>query len=365
MNSSPLLPAHRARGARLAARPEAPRSDTVLTFGDVPAEYRAGLEETLLLDACDAGRLRVSGREAGPFLQRILANDVRSLEPGRGAANLLLSPKGKVQHLFELLAREDGYLLLTGPDDAASRLRDSLDTYLFGEDVTIGVETADSARLELVGPGSGEVLSRALDAPPPELEGSHVELSVAGEPVYLVAARRYGSPAHLVEAGPAGVAELWDRLAEAGARPGGLVARDSLRVEAAAGLPGLDVTEDVYPQEARLEHAFSLAKGCYVGQEVVAKIDTYGGLNKLLCVLALEGDGPLPAGTRLLGTGEDEGRDLGLVTTWAYSFALDGSAALGYVKRRHQEPGTVLLADGRRATVLAPPLREGVLGSAP
>jgi folate-binding protein YgfZ len=140
------------------------------------------------------------------------------------------------------------------------------------------------------------------------------------------------------------------------------VARDSLRAERACALWGVDVDENVYPQEARLEEAVADDKGCFVGQEVVAKIDTYGGLNKRLFALAVAHDDPLPRGTRLLGASADE--DLGLVTTWAYSFALDGGIVLAYVKRRHQEVGTrFALSDGRgEATLLALPIEPRARG---
>jgi len=135
----------------------------------------------------------------------------------------------------------------------------------------------------------------------------------------------------------------------------GRIAWDSLRAEAGVAQPGEDIDENVYPQEARLEHAFSLDKGCYIGQEVVAKIDTYGGLNKRLCLLSVNHDDPVPRGTRLHRQDPDSGewRDLGIATTWAYSFALDCGVILAFVKRKHQEPGTEFrLGDGPGAATL-------------
>jgi folate-binding protein YgfZ len=105
---------------------------------------------------------------------------------------------------------------------------------------------------------------------------------------------------------------------------------------------GVDIDDTIYPQEARLESAFSLDKGCYIGQEVVAKIDTYGGLNKRLMLLHVEHDNPIAPGTRLERFDEKRNtwRDLGVVTSWGYSFAIDGGCVLAYVKRRHQDEGT-------------------------
>ena len=127
--------------------------------------------------------------------------------------------------------------------------------------------------------------------------------------------------------------------------------------------PGVDVDENVYPQEARLEDAFSLTKGCYIGQEVVAKIDTYGGLNKRLVALRISHDDPVARGTRLLRLDEGEWRDLGVVTSWAYSFVLDTGLVLAYVKRRHQKIGTEFrVGDGpASAVIVALPVRAGAL----
>ncbi|MCB9913821.1 MAG: hypothetical protein H6828_01580 [Planctomycetes bacterium] len=154
--------------------------------------------------------------------------------------------------------------------------------------------------------------------------------------------RALGVDALRLDAGPAGAPALW-RALSAHARPTGRVVADVLRVAEVAALPGEDVNDDIYPQEARLEDAFSLSKGCYIGQEVVAKIDTYGGLNKRLCALRVSHDDPVSAGTRLFRQDPESGewRDLGVVTSWAYSFEDDTGRVLAYLKRRHQAPGTV------------------------
>ncbi|MFT5197745.1 MAG: folate-binding protein YgfZ [Planctomycetota bacterium] len=120
----------------------------------------------------------------------------------------------------------------------------------------------------------------------------------------------------------------------------------------------MDIDDTIYPQEANLQDAFSLTKGCYIGQEVVAKIDTYGGLNKRILLLKAP-DSPVAAGTRLMRqtAGPDsEWRDLGVVTTWTYSFATDHGVVLAYVKRKHQAQGTEFrLGDGPdTATILTP-----------
>jgi len=353
MERSALLELHQARGVRLAARPEAPALAAPLLFGDVPAEYRAGREGCALLDASDRGLVRVGGPEASDFLHRLLANHVKPLAAGSGNANLLLTSKGKVQFAFELERHPEGFELSTPPGRGAA-LAAALERYHFAEKLTLADASAEHAPLECLGPGTAEVLAR-LVGPRLELAPFHwVELDWNGTSLRV---QRLGHGSLRLDAGPLGAARLWDALRAVGATPAGLVARDCLRVEAGRALFGVDVDENVYPQEAGLEAAFALDKGCYVGQEVVAKIDTYGGLNKRLLTLAVEHPDPVARGTPLVRVEDGQRRELGLVTSWAYSFALDTGLVLAYVKRQHQAPGTVfeLGTSGARATVVPPP----------
>lgn len=339
MKTSPLLSRLAAAGARIGARPEAPDLDAVLTFGDVPSEYAAARERCVLFDATDRGKIRVTGHDATDFLHRILANDVRSLSPSEGNRNLLLTPKGKVTGLFDL-SRDEEWIELSCPPGTEESLAEAIDMFVFTEDVTLTACGETHAPLELAGPAARATASEALGVDATRLEelADHATLR---EPdgTTVTAMRIAGLPGLRIDPGPGGVERTFDSLRDAGAVPAGIVARDILRVEFGSALFGVDVDENVYPQEARLEDAFSLDKGCYIGQEVVAKIDTYGGLNKLLLSLAVEHDDPIPRGTRLLSR-DEERRDLGVVTSWSYSFVLDTGLVLAYVKRKHQAPGT-------------------------
>lgn len=352
MHSSPLLDLHRDAGARVTPTHA---GSLVLTHGDVPAEYRAGREGALLLDATRRGCLEITGADAPAFLHRILANHVLALAEGEGNANLLLSPKGKVQAWFDLFRTGEGFRCETAPGEAEA-LRVALDLYLFGEDVQLTDATESFAPLELAGPGAAAVLGAALPEFDRAASGTQLLTSALGS-VRVRPAEVAGERGWRVDVKAGGTASLWKLLLASGATPGGLVAEDSLRTERLRPRWSVDASDEVYPQEARLGDAFALDKGCYVGQEVVAKIDTYGGLNKQLFALRVASEDPVPPGTRLLRTLDGEVRDLGLVTSWAYSFEHDSGLVLGYVKKRHQEPGTVFDLEGlgTQATLLAPP----------
>lgn len=336
MQNSPLLPHHEAAGARLVG-------DRLLTYGHVPSEYRAARESAALFDATTRGAIQATGPEAGAFLHRLTANPVRGLPVGGGNSNLLLTGKGKVQHTFDVARTSEHAYQLSTPPGCAGALQAALDMYLFSEELELADMTEQHAPIELCGPQAYAIATTALGSPLPTEDHAHRQVS--GTLVTIL--ERMGQPGIRLDPGPEGVVDLWTRLVTAGAQPAGLVAQDSLRAETGTAEWGRDVDENVYPQEARLEAAFSLEKGCYIGQEVVAKIDTYGGLNKRLELLRVDGDDPVPPGTRLFKDDGGEWRDLGLTTTWAYSFALDGGVVLAYVKRKHQEVGTIFrLGDG-------------------
>lgn len=358
MEATCLEDRHRAADARFA---DAGGRPLLLTYGDVPAEYAAARERAALFDRTDRGLVVATGDDRADFLHRILANDVRRLEPGTGNRNLLLTPKGKVLFAFELEV-EDGSIRLETEPGAAAALIDAIEMFHFTEAVEFADATAETAPVALAGPRAAELVEHLAGISPPEL-GRVVRAEHDGHALRVAARAVAGSPGWSLDAGPAGAGALWDALTAAGARPAGRIAWDSLRVEAAAAEPGFDVDDGIYPQEARWEAAFSLDKGCYIGQEVVAKIDTYGGLNKRLCALRIDHDDPVPTGERLYRIDGDERRDLGVITSWAYSFELDGGLALAYVKRKHQAVGTTFeIGEGRgTASIVAIPVRPDAL----
>ncbi len=361
VNASALVQLHLAQGATLSSGPRA----FPLVFAGVPDEYRSAREGCAMLDQTDRGCLELRGPEAASFLHRLSANEVRKLVAGQGARNLLLSSKGKVLFDFDLSVESDRILLSTSPGRAAALLS-ALDTYRFSEKVSFTDLTERHAPLALCGPRADEIVERVCAVRPPEQAHAHVSGQFEGAAVAIARTPVAGSSGVRLDAGPERVAALWSALAAQGAQPMGRVAYDSLRVEAGWAEPELDIDDSVYPQEARLERAFSLDKGCYIGQEVVAKIDTYGGLNKRLVALAVSHDDPIPRGARLLREDAGEWRDLGVCTSWAYSFELDRGLVLAYVKRRSQAVGTRFrIGDAQsplgEATVVAIPVRRDAL----
>lgn len=301
--------------------------------------------------------LRLSGPDSPAFLQGLVTNDVLRLPAGSGCDALFLTPKGKLRAVTTVLALPDA-LLLDAPAELRERLREILGTYLpFHPSVGLADETDATAVLHLEGPRAGETLRSAGAAQLPADPGDHAAAELRGAAVRLVAASRAGEPGWDLRTEPPAVAGLLALLAERGAVPVPGEALDAARVE--AGIPwwGRELGDDVLPDEAGLtKSAVSYTKGCYVGQETVARLRTYGHVNRNLVGLVLDEDAFAASGDEVRAAQTR----IGGVTSATLSARLGRWVALAYVRREHAAPGTRLevlgASGGSGATVTAFPI---------
>jgi aminomethyltransferase len=238
---------------------------------------------------------------------------------------------------------QDDRLLLVLPSGLTEKTLQQLDHFLISEKAYFEAADEAVAILAVQGPAAPALLAalagRALDLDPFQ----HAEVSIAGGPVRIANRREAGVPGYHCWTIALHAPALWQALVEAGARPAGVDALDAHRVEAGVPWYGIDVDETVILPETRLEQLVSYNKGCYIGQEVVARVKYRGHVNRALTGLALDGD-RLPApGARVVAADKDVGR----ITSSVRSPALGRPIALGYVRREHWEPGTaVSVVDG-------------------
>jgi folate-binding protein YgfZ len=294
------------------------------------------------------GILEATGPKRVEFLQGMLSNDVVRLVPGQGCRAALLDVKGHVQSLMRALATADA-IHLEMPQDRLSLVLGFLNHHKVAAPVRF--RPADEAVLALVGPKAPEVLARAGAAPPPPTPESHASAVIGGRDVLLVTAGDLparGLCLHLAREGGPDVAAA---LLDAGATSLEAGALDALRIEEGRAWFGPDVTDENLLHETGQEPEYaSFTKGCYVGQEVVARLAARGGhVNKALRGLRLEA--PTNAGAAVRA----ESAVVGRVTTAAVSPRL-GPIAMAYVHRSHFEPGTRLEVEGVAATVASLPL---------
>jgi folate-binding protein YgfZ len=152
----------------------------------------------------------------------------------------------------------------------------------------------------------------------------------------------------------AAVGTLWQALRQLGAKACGMKALEAVRIEEGFPVIGLDITDKNLPQEVgRNEKAISFTKGCYLGQEIVARIDSRGAVAKMLSGLRFESTEVPTAGGELT----HEGQPAGTITSAAYSPGFKASVALAYIRRPHHEPGVTLDSEWGKATVVELPMR--------
>ena len=313
-------------------------ADAVTARVELDAQYRQLREECGLLDRSGRGKLAVTGTDAAEYLQGQLTNDVEALEPGEGQYAALLDRKGHIQADMRVLRPAAEELWIDTEPEGLEAARKHLQMYKIGREVEVVDVTDERAIFSLIGPRSAEI---AGTPPLPayaceETSVGGVDCLVAGTPdgVDLIAASEDSD-------------RLREALLEAGAVEVGPEAIEILRIEAGTPRFGAEMGAETMPAEAGIvEATVSFTKGCYIGQETVARLHYKGRPNRLLRGLCLSGPAPAGAALRL---GDKEVGALGSSTV---SPAL-GPIALAIV-RREAEPGAELAVgeDGVTARVV-------------
>lgn len=311
---------------------------------DIDAEYRQIREECGLLER-ERAFIEVRGPEAGEYLQGQITNDAEGLAAKSGCYALLLDRKGHVQTDMRLLRLDGDHFRIDAPTSAGPALLKHLETYMIGRKVEID-ETA-AGLISLLGPGSIAVTGLA-----PGDEFASTQSTIAGSECLVVA-----TDAGLdVICPPARVAAVRDQLVADGAVPVSQAAAEILRVESGRPALGGEMNAAPMPAEAGVvERAVDFTKGCYIGQEPVARLHYRGRPNRHLRGLRLEG--PVSTGDKIYL----DDRDLGRIGTSVFSPA-SGRIALA-ILRKEAEPGAevrIESADGDvAATVVELPFPAG------
>ncbi len=330
-----LLGTLQSRGASLV---DVAGVSTAARFGDAAAEYAALRAHAGVVDWAWWSRLHITGTDRASFLQGMLSNEVTRLAVGKGCPALLLSEQGKAIADVMVLAGDDE-IALAGNTISLVAGRAALERFIVADDVEIVTDDEAAHVFAVLGPEAAQVVERVgLQAPLAQYDHLHGDL--AGADVHLVRVPAPGAGGFLLHVPVAAAATVWPALVDAGAAvPVGYEAFEVLRIESGMPWHGRDVAADTLALEAPYEAAISFRKGCYLGQEVMERVTARGHVNRKLVGLTLAGKVVPPSGARVFA-GD---RDVGWVTTAAWSWRLGQGVALAYVRREHLEPGTVLL----------------------
>lgn len=290
------------------------------------SEYEAATTACGLVNRSERGKLALTGADAKEFLQGQVSNDVQGLSPGGGCYAAFLTPKGKMLGDLRILDAGDE-LLLDTERVALQELFNMIRRFSVGHDVEVHKRTLQSGLVSLLGPEAPVVAgARALAS---AAEHTHAVAQVAGVGARVIRTHRGLDLLCAAEDTEALERALKDR----GAQPISEAVAECVRVEDGRPRYGLDLDDTVIPQEAGLnERAVSFTKGCYVGQETVARLHYRGKPNRQLRGLRL--DAPVPSGAQITW-GE---RAVGRVSSPVQSPAF-GPIALALV-RREAPPGS-------------------------
>ncbi len=307
--------------------------------------------------AMDArGLIEVRGSDRIRWLDGMLTADVKALEKrgeGAGALALLLTHRGAIVADLRV-GRLGETLLLECAKSDQERIRAALEKRIIADDVVLADRGEAFAVLGVEGARSGEVVACALGGAVLPGAFDWAELPFAGTSLLASGFGWSGEQAYQLRVAPAGLAALRaaiERAAEAlgvGCVAGDPALLELLRIEAGIPALGAELGEDVLPPEARLERAVAINKGCYVGQEIVARLRSRGQVNHLLVGLRLEADALPAVGTPLVAAGRATGEITSVVRSPS-----QGAIALGYVRREHAEVGTRLELGGSSGSAVA------------
>ena len=323
--------------------------ESPVSGGDIASEYVAVRERVGLVDRSRRGKVSVTGSDRVRFLHGMLSNTVEGLPPGSWNHACLTTPRG--QTLADLFVHHlEGALLLEMEAGLEEKVSGSLDKFLIADDVEMREVTEDYSILGVHGPESADLVSRLLN-----LDAAGIDSFRIVEAAFENFNVRIASVSYAGEAGY----DLWIEspareslsraLVAAGARPVGDEALETLRVEAGVPVYGRDVDESSMPLEAGLTHTVDFTKGCFVGQEALAKMQNLGKPRRYLVGLKVESDSAVSPGTKI----HDEDKEIGRLTTSVRHPVSGEIIALASVRRGFQEPGRSLLLDGEIPAIVA------------
>jgi tRNA-modifying protein YgfZ len=296
--------------------------------------------------------LAVTGSDREQILQSFTTNDVKKLSVGSGCEAFVTSTQGKTLGHVLIFCETDQHVIDTTPEQASTLIA-HFDRYVITEDVQFSDRTAQLCDLLVAGLKAATVLKTLSGVDPPVQLLAHSPATLADREVTIRRVEFAGPMSYFVQVAAADAAAIAASLCTAGAILCGPEVVESARLEAGIPLFGLDITPDHLPQEvARDARAISFTKGCYLGQETVARIDALGHVNRLLVGLKFAGQ-DVPTGGMELLAGEHH---VGHVTSAAWSPRLEAPLAMAYVRRNCARKGMMLSSLAGQAEVVVLPL---------
>jgi aminomethyltransferase len=317
-------------------------TEAVESYGDVLLEYASVRERGGgVIDLSDRGRIRVSGAEAVQFLNGLITNDMKTLAENSWMPAAFPNVQGRLIASVRVIRLQDGAtdknvcptFLIDTEAATHEQVLKTIERFTLAGDFHVTDVTNETALLSVQGERAAEILRTALgDAA--QAMGANQAAQIGA--VTVIGASPINGTGFDLFVAAENAANIWDALHAAGARPFGYAALEILRIEAGVPRYGVDMDETNVVTEA-LDDAVSYTKGCYVGQEIIARIKYRGHVAKKLSGLEFEQAVEVEPGATITAT---DGKEAGRVTSVTYSPHLGRTIALGYLKYDYLNPGT-------------------------
>jgi folate-binding protein YgfZ len=327
-----------------------PRAD----FGDVRAEFQALVSRSGVYPRSVRAKIALTGGDRVRWLNGMVTNNIRDLEPGRGVYAFLLNPQGHI--LGDLYAYNRGESLLVDTDQAqVEKILAVFDKYIIMDDVEVANISDQWSAIGITGLKSREALQAAGFGVPELKPLQCVEITWQQTTVTLVRGDSPQVESFELWLAPGDTERVYEALTKAGAKPVGTRVLELLRI--AAGIPryGVDIRERDLPQETEQERALHFTKGCYIGQEIVERIRSRGNVHRKFTGFTVEGVLPAP-GMKI----QIDGKEVGEITSSATLPVADGQypVALGYIRREVGTPGKQIELENTKLTIAHLPFTE-------
>ncbi|MEJ2598911.1 MAG: glycine cleavage T C-terminal barrel domain-containing protein [Anaerolineales bacterium] len=298
---------------------------------ELSQDYQAALEKVVFYPQPEAGYLRIAGEDRVNFIQRQTTNDVHLLQPPRALLSVLTSPVARILDVFYLLDEVDAIGALTLPG-FAHKTADFLRSRIFFMDrVSVKDLSQRIAQYDLFGPQAQNLLQQLGIQAPALNQVSDAE--IAGKRLRILALEKSFGPGYRMILTASDGETVEAALRQNGALCLSADSFEALRVETGQPQADKELSEEYTPLEAGLFSAIADGKGCYTGQEIIARQLTYDKVTQQLCGLRLSE--LTPAGERIYA----EGKPAGTLTSFAHSPRF-GPIALAILKRPYFQPGT-------------------------
>ena len=292
-------------------------------YGSTLDEYQSFKGKKVITDFSDSGVVSLQGKDTADFLHRMSTNNMLNINSNEPVVTVLTDADGHFMDVVTVLLHNERFLLI-GSEGNGQNIFEWLNKHHFSEEITIVDESGQYGLFALYGEGVPAILSSQ----------EYILIGSDSESAFI-----------LVENN---VSSVWKKLVESGLTPVGREAWNLIRTERGIPRLGFEITSSANPLEAGFAHAVSFTKGCYIGQEVIARMDTYDKVSRELRRLHFSGEVD-KSGQKLL---TKDGKPAGEITTSVYSPELGKQIGLGYVKKKYIELGGELFVSGTDLTAV-------------